>query len=72
MRRPDVIVWDWDNTLVDGWTGIAAALNVVLAEFGMPPWTVAEARERVRGSVRDVFPVMFGDAWRHARALFAQ
>ncbi len=69
MRAPVAILWDWDNTLVDGWIGIAAALNVVLTEFGMPTWTVDEARERVRGSVRDVFPEMFGAEWRRARAL---
>ncbi len=63
---PRAIVWDWDNTLIDAWAGIAAGLNVVLAEHGMAPWTLAEARARIRGSVRDTFPAMFGPGWRRA------
>ncbi|MDB5401792.1 MAG: family hydrolase, partial [Rhodopila sp.] len=26
-HRPSVLLYDWDNTLVDGWAGITAALN---------------------------------------------
>ncbi len=36
---PTVLLYDWDNTLVDGWAAITAALNAVFAEFGMPAWT---------------------------------
>jgi phosphoglycolate phosphatase len=70
--RPSVLLWDWDNTLVDGWAGIAAALNVTFAAFGHTPWTVAETRERVRVSLRESFPVMFGDRWEDARDIFQQ
>jgi phosphoglycolate phosphatase len=56
--------------LVDGWAGIAAALNATFGAFGMPLWTVAETRERVRVSLRDSFPVMFGVAWERARDIF--
>ena len=31
MPRPTVLLFDWDNTLVDGWAAITAALNVVFA-----------------------------------------
>jgi phosphoglycolate phosphatase len=67
---PSVLLYDWDNTLVDGWAGIAAALNAVFAEFAMPAWSVAETRERVRVSLRDSFPAMFGTAWERARDIF--
>jgi phosphoglycolate phosphatase len=63
-------LWDWDNTLVDGWIAIAAALNAVFAARGMPAWTVEETRANVRGSLRDTFPGMFGDGWQAARDLF--
>src|SRR4051812_48907694 len=36
----------------------------------MPAWTVADTKERVRVSLRDSFPVMFGAEWEHARDLF--
>ena len=66
MPRPEAVLWDWDNTLVDAWAGIAAALNVVLAAYDMPAWTLEQARARIRGSVRDTFPDMFGPDWRRA------
>ncbi len=65
-----MLLYDWDNTLVDGWAGITAALNAVFAEFAMPLWTTADTRERVRVSLRDSFPPMFGEAWERARDLF--
>lgn len=68
--RPSVLLYDWDNTLVDGWAGITAALNAVFAEFGHALWTVDDTRNRVRVSLRESFPVMFGDKWEHARDIF--
>jgi phosphoglycolate phosphatase len=60
------VIFDWDNTLVDAWSGIVAALNVVLKEWGLPEWSEAEARGRIRGSVRDTFPDLFGADWERA------
>ena len=36
LPRPVAIVWDWDNTLVDGWAAIAAGLNAAFAASGSP------------------------------------
>jgi phosphoglycolate phosphatase len=71
-QRPSVLLYDWDNTLVDGWAGIAAALNAAFREFGHPVWSVEDTRKRVRVSLRESFPVMFGDRWEHARDIFYQ
>jgi len=68
--RPEAIVFDWDNTLVDAWPGIAAALNAALARFGKPAWTLDEVRARVRRSLRDSFPSLFGRGWEEARDVF--
>lgn len=70
MARPRAVLWDWDNTLVDGWPTITMALNAAFARFGMPSWTVAETRSRVRHSLRDSFPGLFGEAWPLARDTF--
>jgi phosphoglycolate phosphatase len=70
MRRPSVLLWDWDNTLVDAWASIAAALNAAFDAFGLPKWTLNETRERVRVSLRDSFPQMFGAEWRRAASIF--
>ena len=68
--RPTTLLYDWDNTLADGWAGIAAALNAVFSAFAMPHWTAADTRARVRVSLRDSFPVMFGAEWERARDIF--
>lgn len=68
--RPSVLLYDWDNTLADGWASITAALNTVFAEFAMPSWTELETKARVRVALRESFPVMFGDRWEHARDIF--
>ena len=64
--RPQAILFDWDNTLVDTWPAIHEATNATLAAFGLKPWTFAETRRRVRKSMRDSFPALFGARWQEA------
>ncbi len=68
--RPDCVLWDWDNTLVDGWAAIQHGLNVTFRDFSMPEWDRETVLARVRGSLRDTFPGMFGDEWERARDIF--
>lgn len=70
LSRPEAILFDWDNTLIDSWEAIHDAQNHVFAYFGMRPWTLEEVRARVRGSMRDSYPILFGDRWREAGAVF--
>ncbi len=67
---PRAVLFDWDNTLVDNWPTIHDALNATLAAMGHPTWTVEETRVRVRASLRDSFPLMFGARWEEARDIF--
>jgi phosphoglycolate phosphatase len=67
---PAAILWDWDNTLVDGWAAIQAGLNAAFAAFGMPPWDRRTVLANVRRSLRDSFPALFGEAWEKARDIF--
>lgn len=69
-HRPTVLLFDWDNTLVDGWAGITAALNAAFGAFDKPLWTLEDTKNRVRVSLKESFPVMFGDAWEQARDIF--
>ena len=69
-NSPTILLYDWDNTLVDGWAGITASLNVVFTRFGLPLWSVADARARVRLSFRESFPILFGADWEQARDIF--
>ena len=68
LPPPAAIIWDWDNTLVDGWAAIAGGLNAAFAAFGLPLWTTEEVRGRVRRSLRESFPEMFGAVLRLALA----
>ena len=70
IERPTLLLYDWDNTLVDGWAGIAGALNAAFTAFGKPLWTIQETKNRVRVSLRESFPPMFGDDWERARDIF--
>src|SRR5207237_3391845 len=67
---PQAVPFDWDNTLVDNWPTIHDALNATFEAMGHPTWTLAETRERVRASLRDSFPPMFGSRWEAARDIF--
>lgn len=70
LSRPRAIVFDWDNTLVDSWGTIHAALVETFEAMGHVPWTLEETRDRVRYSMRESFPKLFGDAWEEAARRF--
>jgi len=70
LPPPRAILFDWDNTLVDAWGTIQLALNATLTAMGFPAWTMEETRLKVRASLRDSFPRMFGDRWLEARDIF--
>ena len=67
---PRAVLFDWDNTLVDNWATITEAFNATLTAMGHAPWTVAEARARVRASLRDSFPKLFGERWPEAKRIY--
>lgn len=70
IEKPKAILFDWDNTLVDNWPAIADALNTTLVAMGHEPWTMEETLGRVRKSLRDSFPEMFGPRWEEAEKIF--
>jgi len=72
MARPGAILFDWDNTLVDSWPVIHDALVVTFQAMGHPPWSLEETKERVRRSLRDSFPTLFGTRWEEARRLYLE
>ena len=67
MTAPRALIFDWDNTLVDSWSTIHEALVRTFTEMGYEPWTLAETKARVRHSLRDAFPKLFGERWDEAR-----
>jgi phosphoglycolate phosphatase len=70
LSRPKALLFDWDNTLVETWPTIHAALYETFTAMGVTPWTFEETRLRVRHSMRESFPMLFGDRWTEARDVF--
>ena len=69
-KKPDVIIFDWDNTLVDTWPVIADSLNAALSAFDKKPWTMQQVKTKVKHSLRDSFPTLFGQNWKSAAKIF--
>ncbi len=67
MAAPRAIVFDWDNTLIDSWATIHEALALTFTAMGRVPWTIEETKARVRHSLRDAFPPLFGERWGEAQ-----
>jgi phosphoglycolate phosphatase len=63
-------LFDWDNTLVDSWACLQAAINATLLAMGHTQWDLDEVKRRVAPSLRDAFPALFGDRWTAARDVF--
>lgn len=70
LAKPRAAIFDWDNTLIDSWAIIHDAMNVTLAAMDHPLWTYDETRARVRRSLREAFPELFGGRWEEARDIF--
>ncbi|MEE2954963.1 MAG: HAD hydrolase-like protein [Pseudomonadota bacterium] len=70
ITLPKAVLFDWDNTLVDTWPIIHDSMNVTLKQMGRSVWTLEETQERVRRSLREAFPEMFGEEWKRARNCF--
>ena len=70
LARPRAVLLDWDDTLVDNWASIHAAMNATLAAMDRPAWTLEQTRAEARRSLRNSFPELFGGRWEEARDLF--
>lgn len=70
LPRPRAVVFDWDSTLVDNWGAITRALELTFVAMGRVPWSGDEVRTRAKKSLRDTFPVLFGDRSDEATRLF--
>lgn len=71
LPRPRAILFDWDNTLVDVWESIWRSYQVTAEAFGIEAFSYTDTRRRVRRSMRDTFPSMFGERWQEAARLFS-
>lgn len=56
-----LILWDWDNTLVDTFGAIFAAQNDTRVHFGLSKWTIEESKKAMNTSGRNLLKDIFGE-----------
>lgn len=72
LSKPDVILFDWDNTLVDSWPVIFETFNTTHEAMGKEGWSMEKIKREIGRSLRDVFPVLYGDKWEDAMKVYYQ
>ncbi len=72
LPKPSVILFDWDNTLVDTWPMIHTALNMTLRHMAHPEWSLEKVKGNVKKSMRDSFPELFAERWEEAATHYQQ
>lgn len=72
LTKPAAIIFDWDNTLVNSWGTIHVALANTFEAMGFEAWTMEQVKQRVARSMRDSFPLIFGDNWEKAAEIYQQ
>ncbi len=70
LPKPHAVIFDWDNTLVNTWPIIHKAINATFEHMGTPLWDFATTKARVRKSMRDSFPEIFGERWEEAGVFY--
>ena len=70
LLKPAAILFDWDYTLVDTWPVFHEAMVATFTAMGHEPWTLEQTKARVRKSMRDAFPELFGDQWQKAGDIY--
>ena len=70
VRQPRAVLFDWDNTLVNTWPTIVECYRDTFVALGVTPWTADEVKSRAHGSLRDLFPALFGERAGQAEKVF--
>ena len=70
LRKPDAIIYDWDNTLVDTWPLIKNAINATMRSLNREEWSLEKVRDSVHKSMRESFPEIFGNEWEKAGEIY--
>ncbi len=70
LKPPRAVLFDWDNTLVNTWPTIVECYRDTFTALGLTPWTSAEVQDRAHGSLRELFPSLFGPRAAEAEKVF--
>ena len=61
MKKNKIILWDWDNTLVDTFEAIWCAQNEMRLHYGLPEWSQEEAKQAMNKSGRNLIKDLLGE-----------
>ena len=70
LKLPKVIVFDWDSTLAQTRQTVVAALEQTLKYYNMPPWKQTKKLRKPMLSLKDNFPLIFGEKSDEAYAYY--
>jgi phosphoglycolate phosphatase len=69
-QKPALVIFDWDDTLIDNYAAIHVAINAARAHFGQPVWSLEETRVNCRRALNEIFPEWFGTEWQIGKKIF--
>ena len=67
---PKVILFDWDNTLMDTTPVLYKAFCVMRQHYNLPEYSMEEYQAKTGLSLRETFPDLFGDRWEEAKKVY--
>ncbi|MDE1152421.1 MAG: HAD family hydrolase [Micavibrio sp.] len=71
MPNPKAVIFDWDDTLVDTWGVVTAAINTTLRHMGHAEWSEEQLRLNIGPPARVLFTRLFGeDRWQEADKVY--
>ena len=70
INSPKIILFDWDNTLVNSWNKLHKCINHTFRHFSVPEWSLEETKANMHISLVDSFPKVFGERWIEAKQLY--
>jgi phosphoglycolate phosphatase len=70
LSKPQAILFDWDNTLVDTWGPIHSAMNKTLEHYNFPLWELEAFKIYSHQSSKSLFLKIFKNQWQEARTFF--
>ncbi|MDR2902352.1 MAG: HAD family hydrolase [Lactobacillales bacterium] len=71
-KKPDVVIWDWDNTLVDAMPAAVRTMNEVCQKFGIPQLSMEEILYIFGRRRADSFWNQFGEKQTEIESFFRE
>ena len=69
---PKMILFDWDNTLMDTTPVLFKAFCAMRKYYNLPEYSMEEYQARTGLSLRETFPDLFGQRWEEAKQVYLQ